>query len=231
MHEDRRADPRALRPDTTGPRALLVVIAGGGGLLQAFGAGDRGAEHLAGGGDVALAQHVLRLEIDGIAAELPGDGVDVALDRPDGLRRTEAAEGAVGRGVGGDGDGLDPHVFPAIRAGCVERAAREHHRSEGHVGAAVHESPDREHAQGAVGVASALDLADARVPLGRGLDILFAVVDHPHREAALLRQERGVEGDDRGILFLPAKAPSRHRLGDVDGARLSSKALVKALWT
>ena len=85
-------------------------------------------------------------------------------------------------------------------------AAREHHRRERAVRAAVHDDLDLLGDQLA-GVAHAGPIAHhGRVTLGGGADVLVAVVDHAHRLAALQRQQRRVEGDDRGVLLLAAEA-------------------------
>ena len=56
-----------------------------------------------------------------------------------GLRRAEAAEGAVRRRVRRDGERLDRDVLPAVGAAGVEGAAREDDGGERDVGAAVEE--------------------------------------------------------------------------------------------
>src|SRR5262249_55076342 len=88
---------------------------------------------------------------------------------------------------------------------------------------------DRERAEPAVAIAAALDVADAGVTLGGGLDVLGAIVDEAHRPAALLREERGVERDDRGVLLLAAEAAAGHRLGDVDPLRGELERLEEGL--
>ncbi len=57
--------------------------------------------------------------------------------REEGLRRAEAAEGSVGRDVGGHGFGADAEGGPVVGAGGVDGAAREDDGRERGVGAAV----------------------------------------------------------------------------------------------
>ena len=68
---------------------------------------DGVGEELAGGGAVAGGEEVAAAEFFGGEADDVGDLVHVALEREEGLRRAEAAEGAVGRDVGGHGFGAD----------------------------------------------------------------------------------------------------------------------------
>ena len=65
---------------------------------------------LAGGGVVAGGEEVAAAEFFGREADDLGDLVHVALEGEDGLRRAEAAEGSVGRDVGGHGFGADGEV-------------------------------------------------------------------------------------------------------------------------
>ena len=55
---------------------------------------------------------------------------------------------------------------------------------------------------------------DRRVALGRRREVLVAVVDHPDRAPGLPGQERGVEGDDRGVLLLATEPAAGLRLDD-----------------
>ena len=108
------------------------------------------------------------------------------------------------------------HVLPAVGAAGVERAAREDDRRERDVRAAVDEDADRDGAQRPVPVAAARDLDARRVPLRRGLDVLLAAVDQLHGAARLLREEEGVEGDERRVLLLAAEAAAGDGLRHVD---------------
>ena len=86
---------------------------------------------VSGGEEVAAAEFFRR------EAEGAGDLVHVALEREEGLRRAEAAEGAVGRDVGGHGLGADAEVRPLVGAGGVDGGAGEDDRGERGVGSAV----------------------------------------------------------------------------------------------
>ena len=66
----------------------------------------------------------------------------------------------------------------------------------------------------AVGIHAGAMPDDGRVALRRGGDVLVAVVDHAHRLAHALRQERRVDGHDRRVLLLAAEAAAGLRLGD-----------------
>ena len=88
-------------------RALGVVA----GLVERAGEQvlhvDGFGEELAGGGAVAGGEEVAAAQFFGREADDAGDLVHVALEREEGLRRAEAAEGAVRRDVGGHGLGAD----------------------------------------------------------------------------------------------------------------------------
>ena len=56
---------------------------------------------------------------------------------------------------------------------------------------------------------------DRRVALRRRREVLVAVVDHPDRLAGLAGEERGVEGDDRGVLLLAAEPAAGLGLDDL----------------
>jgi len=86
--------------------------------------------------EVAAAQFVRR-EADDL-----GDAVEMALEREDALRRSESAEGAVRRHIGGDGAAANAHVGAVVRTGGVNRAARENDRRKSFVGAAVNGEVD-----------------------------------------------------------------------------------------
>ena len=98
---------------------------------------DRVFEELAGCGAVAGGEEVAAAELFGGEADDFGDLVHVALEGEDALRRAEAAEGSVGRDVGGHRFGADGHVGPVVGAGSVDGAAGEDDGGEGGVGSAV----------------------------------------------------------------------------------------------
>ena len=102
-------------------------------VLHVDGVGD----DLAGGGAVAGGEEVAAAEFFGGDADGFGDFVHVALGAEDGLRCAEAAEGSVGREVGGHGFGADSQRGPVVGAGGVDGAAREDDGGEGDVGSAV----------------------------------------------------------------------------------------------
>ena len=86
------------------------------------------AQHLAGGSHVAEAVGVAAPQLERIEAQGGRDPVHVAFDGELGLRRAEAAEGAVRRRVGGDRAGANRDVGTAVGTGGVDSPAREHHR-------------------------------------------------------------------------------------------------------
>ncbi len=217
VEEDGGADAAGDAPGHDRPAgALLGESARRHRLLDALLDADRLLQRLPRRRRVAEAEEVLPPQLHRVDAERPRDAIHVPLDRPDGLRRAEAAEGAVRRRVRRDGERLDGHVLPAVGAAGVERAAREDDRRERDVRAAVEEDADRDGAQRPVPVAAGGDLDARRVPLRRGLDVLLAAVDELHRAARLLREEEGVEGEERRVLLLAAEAAAGDGLRHVD---------------
>ena len=59
----------------------------------------------------------------------------------------------------------------------------------------------------------------------------MAVVDHPDRLAALQREQRRVEGDDRGVLLLAAEPAAGLGLDDLGLLADRRSARFIALWT
>ncbi len=106
----------------------------------------------------------------------------------------------------------------AVRAAGVDRPTGQDDRRERAVRAAVHDDLDVLGEEPAVRGHARPVAHDRRMALGRRGDVLVAVVDHPHRTARLPREERGVEGDDRGVLLLAAEPAAG--LG-LDHARLA----------
>ncbi len=98
---------------------------------------DRVFEDLARGGAAAGGEEVAAAEFFRREADDFGDLVHVAFEGEDALRSAEAAEGSVGRDVGGHGFGADGEVGPVIWAGGVDGSAGEDDRGECHVGAPV----------------------------------------------------------------------------------------------
>src|SRR5262249_1667310 len=98
VHEHGSADAARRSTFHDGPAcALGEVVARRDRILEALHAGDAGAQELPRRRRVALPEDVVALELDRILAERARDAVEVALDGPYRLRRTEAAEGSVRR--------------------------------------------------------------------------------------------------------------------------------------
>ncbi len=133
-------------------RAAGVVVALGERAIEELVEDDRIAHHLFGGGGVAIVKEIPAPQIDRVHADGGGDLVHVALDGKDGLRRAEAAEGAVGHRVGGPGARANAHVGADVRTGRVQRGARQDGRRERAVGAAVGGEVDVHGQQLAVGI-------------------------------------------------------------------------------
>ena len=89
----------------------------------------------------------------------------------------------------------------------VDRAARQHHRRQRHVGAAVHHDVDVVGDQRAVAGDARAQADHRRVALGGGGDVLEPVVDDLDRPAALPRQQRRVRAIIDGYSSLPPKPP------------------------
>ena len=166
------------------------------------------AQHLAGRRDVAQLVGVAAAKLDRIHAEPLGDCVHVALDRVLSLWRAEAAEGAVGRRVGGHRARADHDVGAAIGPGGVDRPARQHHRRERDVGAAVHHHVDVVGDERAVALHAGPDRDLGGMALGGGGDVLEPVVDDLHRPSALPREQRGMRRrSSTGYSSLPPNPP------------------------
>ena len=197
------------------PFADPLELRGRGGTRQDLLARDAFAQHLAGRRHVAELVDPSPSELERGGAQRLGDPVHLHLGRKLGLRRAKTAERAVWRRVRCDGTRLDAHVFAPVWAARVERAARQHHRRQGAVRPTVHHDLDVLPEQSTVPAHAAPVLHDRRMALRRGGDVLVAVVDHPHRAAALEGQQRRVQGDHRRVLLLPAEAAAGLRLDDL----------------
>ena len=183
----------------------MSELRGFGSPLEDLLAGHAVAQDLAGRGRVAGRVDVAPPDVERRDPELLGDPVEVGLGRELGLRRPEPAECAVGRRVRAGGLGPDPHVRAAVRAAGVDRASREDHGRQRAIGAAVHHDLDvLRDERAVVGDAGAV-ADDRRVALGRGRDVLVAVVDHADRFLGLEREEGRVKPDHRRELFLAAE--------------------------
>ena len=174
------------------------------------------AEPLAGRGRVARPQRVDLAHAHRIEPELRGDAIHVDFGRELRLRRAEAAERAVGRRVRHRRAAADADVIAAIRPAGVNHAAREDDGAQRRVGAAVEHGVDLDRRQPAVARHAGLVADDRRMALRRRDHVLDAVVDQLHRPAGLLREQRGVPGDHRRVLFLAAEAAAGLRLHDAD---------------
>ena len=97
---------------------------------------------------------------------------------------------------------------------ACERAAAEHDRRERAVRAAVHDDLDVLGDERAVAGDAGPVADDGRVALGRGGDVLVAVVDHPDRALGLAGEERRVQPDDRRELLLATEPAAGLRLDD-----------------
>ena len=169
---------------------------------------DGVVEELAGGGAVAGGEEVAAAELFRGEADDFGDLVHVALEGEDALRSAEAAEGSVGRDVGGDGFGADGQVGPVVGAGGVDGAAGEDDGGEGHVGAAVDGEVDFSGEEFAVFADGGAMARAGGVALGGGGHVFGAVVAELYWMAGLHGEQRGVAADDaEGKSSLPPKAP------------------------
>ena len=104
-----------------GPNALEFGRLGG--ALEHLLAGDAFAQDLAAGCLVADAVHPPPTQLERRHVERLGDAVDLHLGGELGLRRAEAAEGAVGRRVGRHRPAVDAHVGTRVGPCRVKRAA------------------------------------------------------------------------------------------------------------
>ncbi len=93
----------------------------------------------------------------------------------------------------------------------MEHGARQHHRRQGPVGAAVHHDLDVHRLQAAFAI-DAGAMADHRgMTLGGADDVVVTVVGDAHRPAGGARQERRVQGDHARIVLLAAEAAAHRR--------------------
>ena len=173
---------------------------------------------------------------EGREAQPLGNAVDLGLGRELGLRCAEAAKRAVRRGVGGHRPAADPNIGALVRAAGMDRAPAQDDGGEGHVRPAVHHDLDvLGHERPFAGDAGTVP-DPGRMALGGGADVLVSVVDHANRLAHPLRQQGGVEGDDRGVFLLTTKTTARlglddHGLdiGQVQGPLQGAMDVVRAL--
>ena len=110
--------------------------------VEKIGEIDLFANDLAGGGGLAGLEEIAAANFVGREADDLGDAVHVALEREERLRRAKAAEGAVGRRVGGDGFCADADAGPVVGAAGVNGAAGEDDGRQSFVGAAVEREID-----------------------------------------------------------------------------------------
>ena len=195
-------------------RPARLEVADLDGRRQGLPGRDAVAQHLLGRRLVAELVGPARPELRRRDAERLGDPVDVHLRGELRLGRPEAAEGAGGRRVGLHRSGADPHVRAGVRAGRVERPAREHHRREGRVGAAVERDVDVLRDQPPVtGDAGAMG-DHRRMALGGDRDVLVTIVDQADRAADRQGEHGGVDGEPRRELLLAAEGAAGVLLDD-----------------
>ncbi len=172
------------------------------------------AQDLAGRRRVADRVDVPSPDLERADPERLGDPVEVGLGGELGLWRAESTERAVRRRVRARRAGADPDVRAAIRAAGMDRAPRQDHGRQRAVGAAVHHDLDVLGDQAAVPGHAGPVADDRRVALGRGREVLVAVVDHPHRPTGLPGQQRRVQRDHRRVLLLATEPAAGLRLDD-----------------
>ena len=175
---------------------------------------DGVAEELAGGGAVAGGEEVSAAELFGGEADGVGDLVHVALEGEDALRGAEAAEGSVGRDVGGHGFGADGEVRPMVGAGGVDGGAGEDDGGEGGVGSAVEGDFDFAGEEFAVFADGGAVAGAGGVALGGGGHVFGAVVADFYGVAGLHGEERGVAADDGGEVLFAAEGAAGFYLDD-----------------
>ena len=173
-------------------------------------------EPLTRGGCVARPQRVDFADAYRIDPERLGNAIHVHFGGELRLRRAEAAERAVGRRVRHRRAAADADVIAAIRSGRVDDPARQHDGAERRVRAAVDDRVDVDRGQRPVALHASAVADDGRVPLGRRQHVLDAVVHELHRPLRFDRDERGVSGDHRRVLFLAAEAAAGLSLHDAD---------------
>ena len=108
----------------------------------------------------------------------------------------------------------DADVIAAIRTRRVNHAARQHHRAQRRVGAAVHDDVDVHRRDAAVSRQAGAMPHDRRMPLGRRQQIFDTVVDHLDRPAGLAREDRRMTRQHRRVFFLAAESAAGFRLHD-----------------
>ena len=123
------------------------------------------------------------------------------------MRRSAACSSGVARArmrTFGQRYGPPAWIAPAAEDDRRQRAVRP----------AVHHDLDVLGDERAVGLHPGPVGDDRRMALRRRGEILVAVVDHPDRLRRLPGEERGVEGDDRGVLLLASEPAAGLRLDD-----------------
>ena len=160
-----------------------------------------------------------------IHVERFGDAIHVRFDGEDRLRRTEAAECAVGRSVGEHRAAANACVVAAIRAGGVNAASRHDHRTQRDVCAAVENDVDVHRDDGSIALHAGAMAHDGGMSLGRGDHVLGAVVDDLHGPSGLEREQCRVSGDHGRILFLAAESAAGLGLHDANVRVLAEEAL------
>ena len=178
--------------------------------LHVYGVG----EELACGRAVAGGEEVAAAELFWGEAYNFGDLVHVALEGEDALRGAEAAEGSVGRDVGGHRFGADGEVRPVVGAGGVDRSAGEDDGGEGCVGPAVDGEVDLAGEEFAVFADGGAVAGAGGVALGGCGHVLGAVVADFYGVAGLHGEQGGVAADDGGEVFFAAEGSAGFGLDD-----------------
>ena len=98
----------------------------------------------------------------------------------------------------------------------MDRSARQDHRRQGAVGAAVDDELDVHREQASVAIDGRSMAGPGRMPFRRGRHVFRTVVEELHRAAGLPGEQRGMPGDDRRILLLAAESSAGLHLHHTD---------------
>jgi hypothetical protein len=151
-----------------------------------------------------------------IDAKSARDAIHMDFRRELRLRRAEPTEGTVRRCVGHRRSSADADVIAPVGSARVDHAARQHDRAQSRVRTSIEDGVDGDRGEPALASDTSPMSDDCGVPLGGREHVLDTVVDELHRASRLQREQRGVPGNDRRILFLTAKSTARLRLHDSD---------------
>ena len=138
----------------------------------------------------------------------------MAFEGKERLRRAKAAEGSVGRDVGGHGLGADGEVWPVVRARCVDSSAGEDYCGERSVGTAVDGDVDLAGEKFAIACDGGAVAGTRGMTLGGGDKVFGAVVADLDRVARFHCEQRCMRADDAGKVLLAAKSSASLGLDD-----------------